>query len=74
MEIKVLVSNEDKETVVEAFKLASQGYPTGDSDEKIVFDGVTAYIRAIVVEYQKAKLQEEANQAAQDIADNIVLE
>jgi len=75
MEIKISISkDEDKELVVNAFKLAVGSYPTDDSDEKIVTDALTSYIRETVSQYQTTILQEQAQQSAKDLADGMVLE
>jgi len=74
MEIKVNISNEDTELVADSFKYVSTGYPTDDSDVKIVNDAVQAYVRSVVSQYQTFKLQEQAAVEAQNIADNVVLE
>lgn len=73
MQITINIANTHKELVAEAFKGISTGYPTDDSDEKIVTDALTAYVRSVVSQYQTIKLQEQAITDAQAIADKITL-
>lgn len=74
MEIKITILDADKNTVAEAFKQASSGYPTDSSDEQIVTDGLVQYMRSVIATHQEAVLQAQATQDAINIANQIVLE
>jgi len=51
MNIPLTIAAEDEVLVIAAFKELSGGYPTGDSDEKIVTDGLIKHINEQVATY-----------------------